>query len=83
MTNPLKDTKDPRKECLRKAPLLNIDDNSTAPQGYTVIECPTQSKACSKTHTCKLSITPINHQNIQFSSKNNYIHLSLIVMYMY
>ena len=66
MTNPLKDTKDPRKECLRKAPLQNIDDNSTAPQGYTVVECPPLSKACSKTHTCKLSIPPMNQTKLLY-----------------
>ena len=60
MKNPLKDTKDPRKECLRKAPLLNTKNNSPSPQGYTVVECPPLSKACSKTHTCKLSIPSMN-----------------------
>ena len=78
MTNPLKDTKDPRKECLRKAPLLNTNNKSTTPQGYKVVECPTLSKACSKTHTCKLSISPINQTKYLY-----YIHLSLLVIYTY
>ena len=75
MTNPLKDTKDPRKECLRKAPLLNINSNSTAPQGYTVVECPPLSKACSKTHTCKLSIPPINQTKYLYYITNSHLYV--------